>query len=574
MSPPLRRLVRLVWDVHVRLVWALHVWPYRLYRRRISVQLIASHVLVVILAAILIQVASVALLLGILPGFLETNDADFADFSLGEKARATAFLLGAEAIAEATTGGEGAAARAEIDAALQRVVRGGAIGQECDARTERWEPGMVLCGVARAFVVDPAGTIVASSDPGWAPVGQPVERVAFAPAVGATRRALALGSQPGPFDLPYVVDARDRITAAAYSVLADDGGLIGVVALQGTPLEMPDGAALRDIVWEYARSNVRYFWLVLIPALVVAIPVGVWRARAVARRLARVAAAADAMAAGDLSRRVDAAGQDEVGRLGERFNEMIERLAAADRSRKAFVANVSHELRTPVAIIQGHVERLLARDAVPVDRRAGASPQVALAEADDDAAALGAIHQETVTLSRLIDDLFTLARLEETALPLETGPVHLDGVAAQAVEGLRALAWNQRKVTVRSLLGPDLPPVLADRTRVRQILNNLLYNALRHTPEGGLIIVDGQARPEQGLVEVSVTDTGVGIPAEELANVFERFYRGEGGQRHQEGTGLGLHIVKQLVEAQRGTIRAESEPGRGTTFRFTLPLAS
>ncbi|MDP9365533.1 MAG: HAMP domain-containing protein, partial [Chloroflexota bacterium] len=188
-----------------------------------------------------------------------------------------------------------------------------------------------------------------------------------------------------------------------------------------------------------------------------------------------------------LDQRVDAAGADEVGRLGERFNLMTERLAAADRSRKAFVANVSHELRTPVAIIQGHAERLLVREAVPAggNGRARATASPAAPDEPTTAAALAVIHQETVTLSRLIDDLFTLARLEEATLPVEPAPVCLDEVATEAVDGLRALAWDQRKVTIRSMVQSAVPRALADRTRVRQILNNLLHNALRHTPEGG-----------------------------------------------------------------------------------------
>ncbi len=253
------------------------------------------------------------------------------------------------------------------------------------------------------------------------------------------------------------------------------------------------------------------------------------------------------------------------------FNDVIERLEKADRSRKAFIANVSHELRTPLAIIQGNLERLL--EASPVVGAVSTSgPTRLAADQVPDRQALETIQRETLTLNRLIDDLFTLARLEEAVLPFESVPVQLHKLVSQAIEGVRSVAWKQRKVTVQSLVRGDLPPVLADRIRLGQILGNLLHNALRHTPEGGLVIVD--AAPAGDVVEVSVSDTGIGIPPEELDRVFHRFYQVEHGSREDGGSGLGLSIVKQLVEAQHGTITVESYSGQGTTFRFSLQVAT
>jgi signal transduction histidine kinase len=264
------------------------------------------------------------------------------------------------------------------------------------------------------------------------------------------------------------------------------------------------------------------------------------------------------MGDGDLSRRVEVRGHDEVARVSERFNDMVDRLQTTDQARKSFVANVSHELRTPVAIIQGNLERLIAdgvsNDDTPEQRRT-----------------LDMLHRETLTLSRLIDDLFTMARIEETTLPLETAEIHVHEIADDVVDGIREVAWEQRRVSVESLVPADLPPVIADRTRLRQILGNLLYNALRHTPEGGLVVVN--AEREQEMLRITVSDTGIGISEEELGRVFDRFYQVERAGRNSEGSGLGLSIVKQLVEAQGGTIGVESVAGQGTTFRFTLPLA-
>jgi signal transduction histidine kinase len=237
---------------------------------------------------------------------------------------------------------------------------------------------------------------------------------------------------------------------------------------------------------------------------------------------------------------------------------MADRVASVDQSRKTFAANVSHELRTPIAIIEGNLERLLER------RDGAANP--------DDTETLRVLHQEALTLSHLIDDLFTLTRLEESALPLELRKIRLQPIAAQAVAGLKSLAWEQRKVTIESIIPPGMPSVHADPTRVQQILHNLLYNALRHTPEGGLIVVGATAH--QDLIEIAVTDTGIGIAPEDLATIFDRYHPSHRrGATHGESAGLGLHLVQQLVEAQGGRITIDSTLGQGTTVTFTLPRA-
>jgi two-component system, OmpR family, sensor histidine kinase BaeS len=185
-----------------------------------------------------------------------------------------------------------------------------------------------------------------------------------------------------------------------------------------------------------------------------------------------------AIARGDLNQRVEVKGEDEISQLATCFNVVIERLDQADRARKAFIANVSHELRTPLAIIQGNVERLLEREPPPAEV-GSANPAPITGDSDPDRLALELIQRETTTLNRLIGDLFTLARLEEATLPLQPVPLRLDEVVGQAVESLRAAAWDQRRVTVQSLVQADKPPVLADRTRLGQILNNL---ALQRPP--------------------------------------------------------------------------------------------
>ena len=260
-----------------------------------------------------------------------------------------------------------------------------------------------------------------------------------------------------------------------------------------------------------------------------------------------------------LTARVAVTVPDEIWRLGERFNLLTARLDETDRARRAFVSNISHELRTPLAIIRGHVEAQLARDPVARSSRE----------------ALGTIDREARALGSLIDDLFTMTRIEAAAAPLLAAPTAVGKVVDAVVAGIQPLANAQGHVAVRSLVPADLPPALADRTHLGQILNNLLYNALRHTPDGGVIVVEGALLPDGTAIEIAVTDTGAGIAPADLPHIFTRFYQGDepDGTRQSGGGGLGLAIVKQLVEAQGGTVRAVSTLGEGTSTRFTPPRA-
>lgn len=283
-------------------------------------------------------------------------------------------------------------------------------------------------------------------------------------------------------------------------------------------------------------------------------------ARRITRPLEAMEDASEAMANGHLDRRVEVQSDDEIGRLARRFNDLAERLEALDQQRRDFVANISHDLRTPLAIIQGHLDAQL--DHAPA--------QVLPPETVD---TLRAIEHESQTLAKLIDDLFTLTRLEEAALPLATETVDIVDLVEAAVSGIRAYALQQSRVSVHSAVPEDLPAVRADPTRMTQIINNLLHNAIRHTPEGGLVIVRGQRTASAGQIEIAVSDTGVGIAQEDLPRIFDRFYRGE-SSRNAGSNGLGLSIVQQLVEAQGGRVSAGSTLGEGTTIRFTLPEAS
>jgi signal transduction histidine kinase len=234
-----------------------------------------------------------------------------------------------------------------------------------------------------------------------------------------------------------------------------------------------------------------------------------------------------------------------VRALAHAFNAMTERLAQADRQRRDLMADVAHELRTPLTVLQGRLEGILD----------GVYPR--------DDAQLAALVDETHVLSRLIEDLRTLALADAGALRLEREPTDVAALVRDTVQGFEPDAARQGVTLVVAPGGAaviDLDPV-----RIRQVLANLLSNALRHTPPGRSITVSVEAGADG--IAVAVADAGDGIAAEDVPLIFDRFYKGQASR----GSGLGLTIAKRLVVAHGGQIRASSRPGAGTTVSFTLP---
>jgi signal transduction histidine kinase len=229
---------------------------------------------------------------------------------------------------------------------------------------------------------------------------------------------------------------------------------------------------------------------------------------------------------------------------------MAARLQASDQARRAMLADVTHELRTPLTVIQGNLEGLLD----------GVYPR--------DDAHLQPILDETRVLSRLIDDLRTLALAESGALQLQKEPTDLALLIGETVASLRAQA-TASGVALNTEIAPNVPMLNLDPARIRQVLENLITNALRYTSGGGKISVQLAVNSEQSTV-VTVSDTGKGIAPEELPHIFDRFYK----SRDSRGTGLGLAIAKNLIAAHGGEISAQSELGKGTTIRFGLPVES
>lgn len=267
--------------------------------------------------------------------------------------------------------------------------------------------------------------------------------------------------------------------------------------------------------------------------------------------LGKVTTAARRVARGNLEHRVDIGGSGELAELGEAFNLMAETLSHDRGLRQNMVADIAHELRTPLTILQGNVEAMLD----------------GIMEASTEN--LTSLHQETMLLTRLVEDLRTLSLAETGELRFQLRATDLRALSLKVIDGLKTQLASKNISVV--LEAPDnLPPALADPDRTAQVMRNLLSNAFHYTPEGGNITV--RLRAERDGITASVIDTGAGISPADLPHVFDRFYRVDRSRtRSTGGSGLGLAIVKQLVEAQGGHAWADSTVGKGSTFAFHLP---
>ncbi len=519
-------------------------WPLAAYRKRISMQLILSSVLVVILTVALVEVMVVVLLLWLTepPG-----DLDIAiDEQLGRQAASGALQLESSNAGDALV----SAQRSEddqraLELMLEEFLSGGLVAGADE------ETALPLGGNPRAALVSANGEIVASTDDSWAQTGEQFTTIDFPPARSAAFWALQLEGDATSFGNSYVLDYEDDTMASSHPVYVD-GEFAGAVLLQADDVVNARSSG-RGNLPAFAIGNVVVLLVLTVPALIAAAPVGIYRARRISRRLEALSAATATMGAGDLSARVDVAGHDEVAQVSRQFNAMVEQLDEADRTRRAFVSNVSHDLRTPVAILRGNLEQLLATGTANRGQ-------------------LDRLHRETLTLTRLIDDLFALAKIEEAVVQVELGPVDLSACIADAVDSIAGIAWTQGKVSVEAIDTGGLPRVRGERLRIQQVLSNLLHNALRHTPEGGLIVVSARAAGDT--VEVTVADTGIGIAPDDLEHIFDRYHQIERSGRSAGGAGLGLSIVQRLLETMDGTIRVESKLNQGTAFTFSLPISA
>jgi two-component system, OmpR family, sensor kinase len=361
----------------------------------------------------------------------------------------------------------------------------------------------------------------------------------------------------GALSPPVLPDSLD--VPSAFTAESEDGEARYRVLVQPTPVGQTVVATSLDDVDATLRRLLVIMLLVTGVVLAALAGLALWVVRIGLRPLEEIGSTAAAIAAGDLSRRVERAEpRTEVGRLGLALNAMLgqierafEAQRASERKLRRFVADASHELRTPLSAVRAYAE-LFTR---------GAKSRPA-----DLARSMHGIERESERMSALVEDLLLLARLDE-GRPLEREPVQLDAVVGEAVETAQAVE-PERPIELRA----EPAAVLGDRDRLRQIVDNLLANVRAHTPADTPVSVRVARADGNALVEVA--DSGPGIDPDQVARVFERFYRTDSSRsRERGGVGLGLSIVAAVAEAHGGSVEAESEAGRGATFRITLPLA-
>jgi signal transduction histidine kinase len=289
-------------------------------------------------------------------------------------------------------------------------------------------------------------------------------------------------------------------------------------------------------------------------ATLMALAVSLFVTRRIVAPISRMAAASQAIAGGEYQTRVEVHERDELGDLARSLNEMAASLENAERRRVHLIGDVAHEIRTPLATLRGYLEGL-------ADGVVDPAPEL-----------FTQLYDETTRLQRLIDDLQELSRVESGRVQLDPRLITPGTLIEMAVSRLRR-AFEAKGVRLSVESTAVLPEVVADEDRTIQVLTNLLSNALQYTPVDGDVYLS--AGREERFVRFSVRDTGVGIPAEHLPHVFDRFYRVDPSRsRVQGGSGIGLTIAQSLVTAQGGSIEVESAgPNQGSRFSFTLPIA-
>lgn len=334
------------------------------------------------------------------------------------------------------------------------------------------------------------------------------------------------------------------------------GGMMGGLMGQGGP---PSDRPAEGIILARVYQSII---LAGIAAVVAAFIIGGFFAYGLVRPMRQLTHATTLIARGDLSHRVDINDKDEIGDLARSFNKMASDLQNAERLRREMTADIAHELRNPLAVLQSNVEAIID-DVLP------ATPEN-----------LQPLLDQTQLLSRLVDDLRLLTLVDAGQLSLDKVEIDIAALTRSVIAQFTASA-DSKSILLQADIPNDLPPLTLDPQRIAQVLGNLISNAMRHTPEKGVISVQLSviSMPKQTplitdhCLLVTVSDSGVGIPPESLPYIFDRFYRVDKSRsRSHGGSGLGLAIAKQLVEAHGGKIWAESEVGKGTNVKFTLPI--
>jgi len=303
----------------------------------------------------------------------------------------------------------------------------------------------------------------------------------------------------------------------------------------------------------FGQAMIQSTILAVIGAVTLAVFTSLYVSKRITKPLIQMRQAAEKMIKGDLNTRIQVRGDDELSDLAQALNHLTEELQKQEALRKNLTSDVAHELRTPLATLKSHMEALMDGVWEPTNER------------------IRSCYEEIERLTRLVGDLEKLTALESPGFQLHQKTENIQDIAEQAVRSAQA-SFLQKGVTLR-LHAPDSVLAMVDRTRILQILANLLSNALKFTPKGGEVIVE--VRNDGTNVLLIVQDNGIGIPPSEVPKVFERFYRVEKSRnRKLGGSGIGLTIVKKLTQAHGGDVKIESEEGKGTTVYVRIPKSN
>lgn len=313
------------------------------------------------------------------------------------------------------------------------------------------------------------------------------------------------------------------------------------------------------------------FLVAAVIAFFVALFLGWLIVKSVATPLKHISTAAMAVANGNYAQQVPEKGPSEVKQVAVAFNSMARQVKSNQQAMKDFVSNVSHDLKTPLTSVQGFSQALLDGTAQDEATRRHAAR---------------IIFDEASRMRRLVDDLLDLARIDAGQISVKSHPVNLNALVSLTLDGL-AVQIAEKNITIENHL-PPLPPIMGDGDRLKQVFTNIIDNAIKYTPSGGRIVIAGgkndvppdastvirsrkESAPNRQFVKIVISDNGPGIPKEDLARIFERFYQVEKSRKRPGGTGLGLAIAHNIVKAHGGHISVSSELGRGTAFSVWLP---
>jgi len=333
-------------------------------------------------------------------------------------------------------------------------------------------------------------------------------------------------------------------------------GIMDQSTMNGMGMGQGQGQGFGKTLFENFRASMfESLGYAVTASVLAALLVSLFLSRRIVAPVRTLTDASQHIAYGHYDKRVQVNGTDEIAQLATRFNQMATQLEQVESMRRQLIGDVTHELRTPLTSIKGYMEGL-------VDGVLPSTPET-----------FNQIHREADRLSRLVDDLQELSRVEAKAYSLDIRSVAVSNLVQTTVKRLSPQATAKR-ITLYSSLPADLPPLQADEDRITQVLVNLVANAIQYTPEGGDVTISAARQANE--IYISVKDSGVGIPPEQIMNLFTRFYRVDKSRSRNAGggSGIGLTIAKHLVEAHGGRIWAESKgDGQGSTFTFSLKIA-